>query len=481
MSASLQPNILFITADQFRADCLSAMNHPVVETPHLDQLAAEGVLFQSAYSDCPVCVPARCSIISGLHASTYGKTHNFPQPFPIERKQTLMSLLTQSGYQTQAVGKMHFNPVRSCYGFENMILDWDYVEWLNEKTSNKSLAFVGNGIGLNEFWPAPSPVPANMTSTAWTVDESIRFLRHRDPDRPFFLWTSFFDPHPPIHPPEPYYSMYDHYPIEEPAIGDWVDDAPYEQRLHREMNKYDKIAPQTIRKIRSSYYGTITYIDHQLGRLFGAMRAMRMLDNTLIVFTSDHGEYLGDHRDFGKVMLHNASSKVPLLLRWPKDYCPERVGARCEQPVGLVDILPTLVEFGGGIVPVNIDGRSLLPLAKGEEVTWREYFPCEVKSFQKRVFALTTGKEKYIWYEWGNREQYFELIGDPKECYDLSQSPEFAERIEYWRNKLIERLVQRGDAATDGNQLIGCYEPYPSDNQVRSKNPHGWNYDRPNM
>lgn len=160
-------NILLITDDQHRADCLGVAGHPVVQTPHLDQLAYEGVRFRAAYSECPICIPARCSLISGLHASTYKKPSFFrEQPVPIDRSRTLMALLTQAGYQTQAVGKMHFYPHRARYGFENMILDLDYVEWLEKETPYRGAAsFMGRGLGLNEFWPVPAPMPAAFTST----------------------------------------------------------------------------------------------------------------------------------------------------------------------------------------------------------------------------------------------------------------------------------------------------------------------------
>jgi arylsulfatase A-like enzyme len=472
-------NILFIMADQHRADCLGVAGHPVVQTPHLDQLAYEGVRFSAAYADCPICIPARCSLISGLYASTYGKPRFFShESFPIDRDKTMMAHLTRAGYQTQAVGKMHFYPERSCYGFENMVLDLDYADWLREETEYRMGAFTGNGLGLNEFWPTLSPVPAHLTSTAWTVDQSIRFLNRRDPDRPFFLWTSFFHPHPPIDPPEPYYSMYDDAPIPEPAIGDWANDPPYPQRDHREANKYDLIPPRVIRKIRSCYYGLITEIDHQLGRLFGTMKQLDLLDNTLIVFTSDHGEHLGDHRDFGKVTLYDTAARVPFILRWPRGYCGERQGVVCDAPIGLVDIMPTLVEFGGGGQPEGIDGQSLLPLAHGETPPWRPYITGEV-DVAEGLFSLTDGQEKYLWYRWGGREQLFDLRADPGECRDLALDPSMAEQLGTWRERLIAWLAERDHPGTDGSQLLSVQRPYPPESMVRSKNPHGWSYNRP--
>lgn len=469
-------NILLITDDQHRADCLSVAGHPAIRTPHLDQLAYEGVLFRSAYADCPVCIPARCTIISGQYASTYGKPHFFArEPFPIDRSQTLMACLTRAGYQTQAVGKMHFYPERACYGFENMVLDLDYADWLEQKTGMKGLAYSGHGLGLNEFYPTLSPVPAYMSPTAWTVDESIKYLQKRDPDRPFFLWTSFFKPHPPIDPPEPYYSMYDDAPIPEPAIGDWADDGPYTQRMHRETNKYDLLSAREVRKIRSCYYGLITEIDHQLGRLFGVMHQLGVLNDTLIVFTSDHGEMLGDHRDFGKTSLYDASARVPFMVRWPKGYAPDREGVVCDRPVGLADILPTLVRFAGGEPPDGLDGRDLLPLARGEETDWRPYMPGEISG----CFSLTDGKEKYLWFRWGGAEQLFDLENDPLECRDLAREPAYAERTAEWRRRLVAWLHGRGHPASDGVRLLPSAEPYPEERIVRSKNPHGWNYNRP--
>lgn len=475
-----RPNILLIMDDQHRADCLGVAGHPAIQTPHLDQLAYEGVRCTAAYSDCPVCIPARCSVISGLYASTYGKPYFFShQSFPIDRQRTLMALLTRAGYQTQAVGKMHFYPERACYGFENMVLDFDYAEWLRDAGGFRGGAFTGRGLGLNEFDPMLSPVPAPLTNTAWTVEESMRFLRRRDPDRPFFLWTSFNKPHPPIDPPEPYYSWYGDAPIPDPALGDWVDDPPLAQRLHRESNKYDRIAPETVRRIRASYYGLITEIDHQLGRLFGLMKQMGLLDNTLIVFTSDHGEFLGDHRDFGKQLLYDASARVPLIIRWPKGYRPERRGVTMDAPVALVDLLPTLVEFGGGTVPDGLDGRSLLGLAAGEAVEPRPFIPLMHEQYGG-MFGLTDGKIKYLWFRWGGREQFFDLQADPAERHDLAAAAGGDPRLQEWRQRFVSWMAERRHAAVgeDGALLVD-QAPYPPERQVRALNPLAWSYDRP--
>lgn len=471
-------NILLITDDQHRWDCLGIEGHPTIQTPHLDQLAREGTRFTSAYSDCPVCIPARGSLISGQYAATYGKPHFFRgEPFPIDIERTMMSLLTQAGYQTQAVGKMHFYPERACYGFENMILDIDYVEEMDLYSEYKE-QLLSKGMGLNEVWPVRSAVPAHQTLTAWTVNQSIRFLKRRDPTRPFFLWTSFFKPHPPFDPPEPYDTMYDNMAIPEPAMGDWIHDAPFAQRLHREAAKFDLIAPEMIRKIRKAYYGLITEIDHQLGRLFGYMMRYGLYRNTLILFTSDHGDMLGDHLDLGKTTHYEGSAHVPFLMRFPDGYqCVEK-GSVVDKPIALVDILPTLVEFAGGTVPNDIDGRSLLPLARNNEAPWRPWVPLEIGA-GKGQFGLTDGQWKYLWFRWEGREQLFHLDSDPYENRDLAGDPAHRPQLETWRNHLIEHLSARERDVTDGTTLLSSGGEYPGEREVRSRNPHGWYHNYP--
>ncbi|HET7560100.1 MAG TPA: sulfatase-like hydrolase/transferase, partial [Limnochordia bacterium] len=258
----------------------------------------------------------------------------------------------------------------------------------------------------------------------------------------------------------------------------WVhgDGCPPGVTSTRLATKADRIPPHVWRKIRSCYYGLITEIDHQLGRLFGAMRFLNLLDDTLILFTSDHGEMLGDHELMNKSVLYDAAARVPLIVRPPAAWKIPEPGRVARAPVTLADVLPTLVEAGGGELPNGIDGRSFLPLVKGESVAWRDCVPGNVGDQQ---FSLTDGRVKYIWHRWGDIEQLFDLEHDPHEARDLSGDAAWAERRAEWRGRLIAFLSEKGSPATDGERLLPIERPLPSERALRARNPFGYTDGRP--
>ena len=193
---SEQPNILFITTDQQRFDTIAALGYDHMITPQLDWLCDEGIAFTRAYSSSPVCVPARATIMTGLHGDSTGCTSNKRDLKPLANHPTLPQLLTKAGYQTRAQGKMHFRPSRCHYGFEQMELEADYYRHMSKQGINVSR----HGLALNQIAPGRASVPHGQSATEWVADRSIDFLETRDPTRPFFLWTSFEEPHPPFNP-----------------------------------------------------------------------------------------------------------------------------------------------------------------------------------------------------------------------------------------------------------------------------------------
>ena len=205
-------------------------------------------------------------------------------PLTVDPADTLPAILGRAGYQTEAIGKMHFWPLRARYGFDHMRLPHDYYRARQRWQAGPDS--LRHGMGQNEVIPALASVDQNETITAWTVDEAIDFLETRDETAPFFCWTSFTKPHPPFDPPEPYYSMYDRVEMPEPVQGDWVADHPmkvahiYDQRTHPR----DAYSPELIGDIRRAYSGLITEIDFQLGRLFARINELGLRKNTLGYF-----------------------------------------------------------------------------------------------------------------------------------------------------------------------------------------------------
>ena len=314
---STRPNFLLITTDQQRFDTIGAAGNRSIWTPHLDWLCDSGIRFSRAYSDCPICAPARATIMTGLHATTHGQLDNGGSS-PMAVPPTLPQILTGQGYQTRAQGKMHFIPLRAHYGFETMRLLPDYYRAMERRGGPRPKQ---HGIGENELVPVFSGIAPQDSVTNWIADESIDFLETRDETRPFFLWTSFSKPHPSLDAPREFWELYDGLEMPDPVTGDWSQSLADVPRgflgSTRHLNNIDRYSAAQIRAVRRAYYACITHVDYTLGLLFARMREMGLLENTWIVFASDHGEMLGDHHLGAKSVYFEGSSHVPLLVRPP--------------------------------------------------------------------------------------------------------------------------------------------------------------------
>ncbi len=474
-TASEKPNIVYIVLDQWRGDCLGIADsaHPVM-TPHFDQIAYEGIWYQRAYADCPICMPQRATMLTGFSASQHGMPHNFlngPRT-PIAMENSLPYRLTrEAGYQTKAVGKMHFWPERARFGFEDISLHPnDYVNFLEEQGYGGF--YRGHGLGGNEVYPAVSAVPEHLTHTHWIVDEGIRFLGRRDPDCPFMLWLVFEAPHSPFDPPEPFDRLYDDFEIPEAAIGDWVgaEDEPASLIADRIARKADRISPQVLKRSRRHYYGQITHIDYQLGRLFGELKSRGLYDNTVIVITSDHGEHLGDHGLYAKSTFLESSARVPIILRLPRtplgppdESGGRRYNRRVDSPALTADIAPTLLELAGLQPDAAMDGASLLRLPR-ERVIFGET--------RESVFA-TDGRLKYLYYFAGGVEQLFDVGSDPDDCHNLAGEPEHAASQAALKARLIAYLSANDrPAVVDGELLVR--ELALDADELRARNTAAW-------
>jgi arylsulfatase A-like enzyme len=215
-------------------------------------------------------------------------------------------------------------------------------------------------------------------------------------------------------------------------------------------------SPEEIRRARAGYYGLITHIDHQIGRLLAYLRKTGQFENTMIVFTSDHGDMLGDHHLWRKTYAYEGSAHIPLIVRLPRSM-RDSVAARVDQPVCLQDIMPTLLEAAGVDIPDSVDGKSLLPLIHGEAAAWREYVHGEHStcySEEQEMQYLTDGKHKYIWFPRLGTEQLFDLTADPGECRDLVQDEGSRAELLKWRERLVRILEKRDAGLTDGDRLV---------------------------
>lgn len=409
-------NVLLIQTDQWSGRYFGYAGHPSVMTPTIDQLARDGLIFDRCYSTCPVCILARRSLMTGTSPKTHGD-RVYRDRLPMPELPTLAGTFRDQGYQTVAVGKLHVYPQRSRIGFEEVILQEegryefgvtdDYQIWLGEHgyTGQEFAHAMGN----NTYLARPWPLPEYTHPTAWTTREMIRQMKRRDPNRPFFFYVSYQFPHPPLVPPADYFAIYGEDSVEAPEIGDWVDDSFIMQRMTEPARNY---GPREIGIARRAYFAQCTYIDHQIRLLIGTLREQGCLDDTLLVFTSDHGDMLFDHHMVGKRCFYENSASIPLVFSGRP--MQEKRGIRDSRLACLEDLMPTLLKFCGLEVPESVEGISLF----GERRRLHLYG--EISEGEKATRMVTDGRFKLIYYPYGNVKQLFDLEKDPGELHDLS-------------------------------------------------------------
>jgi arylsulfatase A-like enzyme len=342
-------NVVFLMADQFRFDAAGFSGNPLVQTPHLDKFAASATVFSHAFTPTPICVAARMSLITGQRGSRthYLDNRRLPGPEPIWP--TLMTLLHEAGYWTQAVGKMHFNGRH--YGFQGIlsqeetpecILDDDYLLYLRE--NGQSSRYPHGHRDLLYYQPQKSTVALEHSPENWVAERSVQFLREHvryRKEKPFFLFSSWIAPHPPFAACEPYASLYKPENMPMPQYADRsLDDLPPASRGHRARLDGAHRDEERMRRIKSLYYGKVTHVDDCIGRVLNELERLGLTENTIVVFMSDHGEMLGDHGLSQKNVPYEASIRIPLIVHWNGLSTPNTVR---DDMVGLEDMMPTLI------------------------------------------------------------------------------------------------------------------------------------------
>lgn len=472
-----RPNIVLITTDQQRFDTWGRFAPPFMRTPHLNHLAADGITFTRAYADCPVCVPARVAYMTGRSVFAHGMGTNAPTCDYFGAEDTLPAVLRGRGYQTYAIGKLHFHPQRIRHGFDGTITLDDYYRGMAR--SGSPLQPRRHGLGENEFYAGMATVPEAMTLTSWITEQAVEFLaERRDPTTPFFLWVSYSKPHPPLDPPEPYYSMYLHEEIPEPWVGDWAeaDDRPEPVRKHQQAQNTDRMSPSLIRSARAAYYGLITQIDYNIGRIIGALQDTGCFfsprDDTMILFCSDHGEYLGDHRMLAKDTFHEGSAHVPMILRLPRTWSDRPVGVECDHLAAHQDILSTFAAAAGGEAPETSEGVDLVGLLGGDVHPREHLFAAQGFNLKRpdgiHWVGVTDGRWKYTWYYVDGTEQLFDIETDPHELHDLARAPKEKDVRRALRGRIVEHLARHGGQfLKDGELFRHPFSP-PDEHRRRS-------------
>lgn len=475
-----QPNILFIMTDQLRGDCLGYAGHPDVKTPYLDTLAAKGVVFDRTYSACPSCIAARAALHTGMEQSHHGRV-GYEDCLPWNYTHTLAGELSRAGYHTQCVGKMHVHPLRNYLGFQNVELHDgylhcarygsvpyresqfvadDYFHWLKQELGTTA-DVTDTGIDCNSYLARPWMHQEKYHPTNWVTDRTLDFLRRRDPRRPFFLMASYLRPHPPFDAPQHYFDLYNQMKLRKPFVGTWE---TKEALLHDGRifdSKTGPADPELIRQAQVGYYACITHLDHQIGRLIMALIEQELYDDTVIIFTSDHGEELCDHHMFRKSRPYEGSCRIPLIISGGKHALSHlQPSSVCHSIAELRDIMPTVLDIAGVHIPDSVDGESLLPLTENPDTIQRSWLHGEHSYGEYSNHWIVTPTDKFIWHSETGQEQYFDLASDPHELNDQISFEDTQQRISELRGYLIRSLTNRPEGFTDGNRLIPG-RPYP--------------------
>lgn len=459
MASDDRPNILLIVTDQQRGDALGIAGHPVLQTPYMDEIGASGSHFTRAYSACPVCVPARRTLMTGATAAHHGVVMNYDTRLDLP---TLPGELTRAGYHTHLSGKLHLHPPRKLHGF--MSADWadspahwdlgryrtDYQRFLIEHGQFGPDMGYGQGASSNGWISRPFHLDDRFHFTNWTVEMALRFLERRDPTVPFFLNLSIFAPHQPCTPPAYYFDKYMQMDLPEPAVGDWARIFDRPQRGLDANAWRVSLEPDVQRRMMAGYFGSIEHVDHQIGRVLRHIPA-----NTAIIFVSDHGEMLGDHQWLRKRLPYEGSANIPFLVRLPGTM-GIRQGTAIARPVELMDVMPTILDIAGVECPDTVDGASVLPLIEDHDAAWRSHVHGEctrIGPYNSGVQFLTDGKLKYIYYPGPGREEFFDLQSDPRELTNRIDDPAWQTRIAEHRALLVKALDGRPEGFVRDGKL----------------------------
>jgi arylsulfatase A-like enzyme len=461
-----QPNVILIMCDQLRYDCLGYAGHPLVKTPHLDRLAEQGVVFETAYCASPVCSPARASWLTGTYPHAHNQLANYgpekigtPGVMMNEDAITLGDLFKGAGYRCGISGPWHLgNDHQPQHGFTDF---WHAYRYQGEGHPDPFFDFMDregvsnlysgshesivSGYGLS-YTPMDD---SRQQRTTWTINQGIEFLDTQD-DRPFFLFLSVKDPHPLIVVSQ---ELVDQYPVDEielpPSWRDPLEGKPeYQHKEHSRLSL--EIDDAGFKQMMAYYYALVTHIDAEVGKLVAHLDQLGFGDDTVLAFISDHGEMLGDHHTVEKRLFYEASSRVPCLLSWPDGF-PK--GFTVTTPFGGVDLMPTLLDLAGVSFDHPVDGRSVADaIVKGEQPELAPVFS-EIAS-RDGIRSLSTAPEelaarvmvrdgdwKYVW----NRmfmDELYDMEADPNEMKNLAEEADQQDRVEQMRG-LIREMVQK--------------------------------------
>ena len=467
-AASKRTNILVIHVDQHRIDCLGAYGNRDIQTPNIDDLAADGQRYQNSFCPYPVCTPSRYSLLSGRYVQEHRGWNNRSTLSP--EIDTFPKLLRSAGYHTKAVGKMHFTPTYLDVGFDEMLLaeqdgpgrwDDDYHRYLmeNNLVDRNDLEDQRSEFRRNappEYWDTCGAMVSNLPekhhSTTWVADRAVESLEAWQSDASQLLMVGFIKPHHPFDPPSPWHKMYD--PQRLALLPGWTPEClARDLEFNRGYFPHAELSESKLRLTMAYYYATISQIDHQVGRMLEVLRRRRLYDDTLIVYTADHGDYMGYHHLLLKGnYMYDPLVKVPLIVKWPAG---ERRGTVSEQMVNNIDLAPTICRAAGRPPSETMHGNDLRREASGHPLIFTEGQGGRVVMARSQSRKLILAGPRY-------ENLFFDLEKDPHEMTNRYRDPDY--RVE---------VAEMEEALTAWR----CKEPNPKAHQ----DPQAPQINRPNV
>ena len=441
-----RPNILVIMSDQHAPMYSGPYGHPIVNTPNMNRLAVEGTVFDDAYCNSPICVPSRMTFMTGLHLHHSGIWDN-GVPLPSDTV-TWAHQVKAAGYDVALAGKMHFRGLDQLHGFRAqlahdinaknlpMIRDWDD----GLETRETPMTHIKAEAGRSKEIEADDAVTAAALAY---LREPVRG------EQPWVLVAGYVAPHPPFVVPQSYLDMYPPEEMDLPQIPDGHLDQlhpAYDRQLRWRNLQKGAISEDNIRRVRSAYYGLVSYLDDQIGHLLTALEETKQFDNTIIIYVSDHGEMLGEHGLWYKCNFYEQSVRIPLILAGPGIPAQQRL----PQVVSTVDLTATLLNMAGVESAVPFDGDSLIPLLNGDKDDWKDEALSEFYADgSTRPWAMLRQGQYKLVYSHNDPLELYDLENDPGEFHNLAGD----ERYRAIVDQLCDSLLLRWNPV-DLNQKI---------------------------
>jgi arylsulfatase len=424
------PNVLWLMADQLRADTFGFAGHPFIRTPNLDRLAAEGMVFDRSYCSSPVCMPSRATTMTGYYLDRHGVIQN---GYPMKEEMvTFPTLVREAGYRTASIAKVH------CGRGAGSI--WEYHEDVQDAfgatkpskvafdpTVYPDITFLGNEVGDDSdgvlYGCYPGPVPT--TKSYQIADRAMSWLYWNDDPRPFMLRASFDDPHGPVVPPRPFYQMYDPADIPDEmvqGIAESLAAKPKNIQEYYTYTRHDRHTEDDLRRYAVEYCALVSHLDAQMGRILDYLDEMDWSDNTIVILNADHGNMNGEHGLTHKGG-HNYEgvARIPTVVRWPGHVEP---GSRSSALVDGVDFMPTVLDMLGIAVPTELPGHSLVPVLEGRATRIRDHAFVQWDDYG---FTVVGEQYKLTWWDCDSDAELYDLKADPYEKNNLYHDPAHAD------------------------------------------------------